>query len=280
MGKLIDLKGRRFGKLMVVERAPNIVDKNGNITAMWLCKCDCGNKSIVRSELLRNGKTQSCGCLKSRPTWNFKDLSGQRFGKLTVISRANNKHNRVAWSCKCDCGNVVSVTENALMSRNTSSCGCLKNEVLVSRVKKHGLYRSRIRNIWRLMISRCENPSCDGFQNYGGRGIKVCEEWHNLPDFAKWAYSTGYREDGDRRLQTIERIDVNGNYCPENCCWVSMKKQCNNKRTNHYITCGNVTHTLQEWADILKIPRDKLRWKLEKGDSINDLLEKNKIMQL
>jgi hypothetical protein len=105
------------------------------------------------------------------------------------------------------------------------------------------------------MKERCNNPNDKGFSRYGGRGIKLCEEWeHDFSKFREWAYSTGYDETLPRGVMTIERIDVNKGYCPENCKWVTMKTQANNKRCNHLLTHNGETKTLAEWSEITKIP--------------------------
>lgn len=110
---------------------------------------------------------------------------------------------------------------------------------------KHGMRYSRIYNIWRSMRQRCKNPNCKNYHNYGGRGISVCEDWNNFQNFYNWSLLNGYKEN-----LTIDRIDVNGNYCPDNCRWVSYKVQENNRSNNRHIEIDGVTHTLGEWSDI------------------------------
>ncbi len=152
------------------------------------------------------------------------NLVGQKFNKLTVIERDYSQNKRPYWLCKCDCGNIVSVRGDLLRSGNTKACGCL--------YKKHGqathTNRSRLYNIYHGMKKRCYNKKCNDYKYYGGRGIKICDEWL-LPNgfirFYNWAVNNGYSDS-----PTIDRVDVNGNYEPSNCRWVDMKTQLKNRR--------------------------------------------------
>lgn len=165
----------------------------------------------------------------------FIDLTGQRFGLLTAINRmGRDNNNSVVWLCKCDCGKEVTVRSYSLRSGNTKSCGCLmlsSSSRLGKKSKIHGESHARLYAVWRGMKRRCYCPRHKYFKDYGGRGIQVCEEWRdNYQAFRDWAYANGYDEMAPKGQCTIDRIDCNSNYTPENCRWVDMKTQRHNRR--------------------------------------------------
>jgi hypothetical protein len=179
------------------------------------------------------------------------DLTGQRFGRLVVVRRADTPSDNggnARWHCRCDCGNETDVLGFHLRQGRTVSCGCLQKELARAACTTHGQTGSRLYVIWGSMRARCENPHNQHYDNYGGRGITVCEEWHDFVNFMQWAERTGYREN-----LTIDRIDVNEGYNPVNCRWVTMHEQNRNKRNNINITYHGVTRCLADWAATLGI---------------------------
>ena len=193
------------------------------------------------------------------------NLAGQIFGELTVVRLVGrNKHKHYAWDCQCKCGKTVVVTSGHLRSGHTRSCGCLRDRATASRSIRHGKarrgaatgeYRS-----WQCMIRRCCNQNDPKFKDYGGRGITVCEQW-------RASFETFFEDMGDQSgtANTIERIDVNGNYEPSNCRWAASDEQAINKRSNVRITAEGVTLCIAEWSRKLGIPADRIRGRLRLG---------------
>lgn len=174
------------------------------------------------------------------------------------------------------CGNYSLVVTSELKSGHTQSCGCLQKELMKEKATTHGLTYTKVRRTWKNMIERCENEKNAQYGNYGGRGITVCDEWHDLVKFAKWAYANGFLEEKSRKEQTIERKDVNGNYEPSNCCFATMKEQSNNRRNSRKVSCNGEIHTIAEWSEITGIHRTTITWRLNKGMSAEEALEMRK----
>ena len=192
------------------------------------------------------------------------DLTGKRFGRLTVIEKHNqDKWGGWNWFGKCDCGNESIVSGGHLRGMKTKSCGCSRKE---SKNFSHKMTGSRIYSIWQAMKSRCYYDKNKRFKYYGGRGITVCDEWKNsFISFYEWSMKNGYDENAERGQCTIDRIDVNGNYEPNNCRWATIKQQANNTRRNHFIEYNGKTQTVSQWANELGVEPDSIFNRLQKG---------------
>ena len=228
--KLIDLTGQRFGLLTVLYRTRNVGKE-----AAWHCKCECGEEVDVTGYSLRSGKRKYCdrrNHVDIHNEWIEKlsvpsnDLNGRRFGRLVVVKYAG----KGKWKCLCDCGNETTVLTSSLKSGRTSSCGCLYKEKRNGKMT-HGLSKTRLYRVWLGMRSRCNDPNNLSYKRYGGRGISVCDEWNSdFKSFYDWAMNTGYDPDAPKGACTIDRINNGGNYCPENCRWITLTEQQKNKR--------------------------------------------------
>lgn len=207
----------------------------------------------------------------------FVDLTGQKFGRLTVLSRYEENNRRYAqWLCKCDCGNTKIVRTDLLKSGGVRSCGCIAREIHSKRCRELGLSRAthnksntRLYKIYSNMKDRCNRVNCPAYKDYGARGIKVCNEWENdFNKFYEWSINNGYND-----KLTIDRMDNNKGYSPDNCRWVDRKTQCLNTRYNIYITYNNETKTLKEWTDELGLSYSKTWRRLHRGWSFERAIE-------
>lgn len=262
MAKSKDLTGQRFGTLVVVERANDVVSQIGRKYRAWRCKCDCGNEKVMLQEYLRQKKDScSCGCqtAKSRKEKLSKPRKvhnpvGERYGRLTIVeelprTKAKDGHMLRVMRCVCDCGNEKITKYVSLRNRHTQSCGCWWREAPL----KHGgstkdSEYKRLYHVWCAMRNRCINPDDKNYHNYGGRGIKICNEWLNdFPSFRDWALANGYDPEAPQGETTIDRIDVDGNYEPLNCRWTDVETQANNKRDTVSVTHDGETMSVSQW---------------------------------
>jgi len=254
-GILIDITGQRFGQLTVLSRSGTA--SNGE--AKWLCRCDCGNTLDISGAQLRFGYRTVCS-KKIHSPLHIKD--GQRFGMLVVI-----EHQKDGLACRCDCGTIVIISGSRLRSGKTIDCGCMRAERQKQFSTKHGLSTSQEYNTWSSIIQRCTNDKCKEFKNYGGRGIKVCEQWKNFEIF--------YTDMGPKPTpkHSIDRIDNDGNYEPGNCRWATREEQSNNRRTNRKIGIGDQLVTIAQASRITGVSDQTISDRLKRGMSDEDAIK-------
>lgn len=202
-----------------------------------------------------------------RRNHNFKDITGQRFGRWTVIGEDRSPRLRkVKWLCRCDCGNERAVYADNLQMGYSRSCGCLKNEVAADRLTKHGMKGTPEYRCWKGIKERCTNKAKAAYPRYGGRGIEVCDRWlHSFENF--------YADMGPKpsRGHSIERINNNGHYEPDNCRWATSAEQNRNRRNNRMITM-----TLAEAVELTGVPYHTAKSRLLRGWSVRDALANDK----
>lgn len=182
----------------------------------------------------------------------FEEFIGKKFGKLLVLEKTDKRIRRhIVWKCRCDCGNIFYTQGQYLKNGQIVSCGCISKE------KQHFATHEPIHRVWNTMIERCYNPNKNQFYLYGGRGIKVCDEWicingniKAFSNFYDWSITNGYKQEllsNGKNKYTLDRINVDGDYCPENCRWITNKEQQNNKRADKLFTYNGETKTIKQW---------------------------------
>lgn len=202
-----------------------------------------------------------------------RDLSGQRFGRWTVIGRADDSitkkgYHNIMWHCVCDCGTSKDVRGKSLTEGISKSCGCLMRECVSERMSQHNGFGTRLYAVWNSMRQRCNNPNNQAYENYGGRGISICPQWDDFGVFRAWAESVGYRDDAERGELTLDRIDVDKDYSPDNCRFVDMRTQANNRRRSIIVEYDGESHPLSVWAEILGVQYPTLWKQYKNGQSI------------
>lgn len=251
-----NLIGKRFGYLLVVDK----------VNKKWLCQCNCGKLVEAETGYLNSGRKTSCGCKRS------PNLTGKRFERLTVIreeQRSSRGEHR--WLCLCDCGAEIIVLQSSLTTGNTKSCGCLKIEKTKNAVTKHGMRGSKFYTMWQNMKDRCTNPNNDKYIHYGGRGVSFCDDWSNFENFKEDLYES-YLEHikyfGEKQT-TLDRINVDGNYCKENCKFSTQQEQVINRRKQRWFRAISpngeifISRNQQEFADIHNLARGNIYYCLK-----------------
>ena len=273
-----DYIGKKFGLLTVIGQSP----KTNPYSNRFDFQCDCGNIISECPGRVLYGHKKSCGkCRKRNTSYELEqritNSIGMKFGKLTIIgvSHKNGSGKNYA-KCKCECGNIIDVLPNSLFNNESKSCGCskLNNPMLANNKStssgnyKDGRTKHLLYGTWKQMINRCENPKSKHYDRYGGRGIKVCEEWRDFWSFVKWSDSIGGKPNG----YTLDRIDNDGNYCPENCRWADWGTQMSNKSSNRYITYNGKTQTIHQWSIDIGLNEQTLTNRINRGWSIERAL--------
>lgn len=279
MGKFKDLTGEHFGRWTVIERGPDHITSGGYKFTTWKCICECGTVSNVIASRLLAGRSLSCGCLQREIASQYEDLSGNKYGRLLVLKTDENRHNKIHYICKCDCGNITSVRADSLKNGSIKSCGCLAKETAAKQgmknVKHGGCRRDytskekRLYNIWAHMKSRCRNEKDPSYKKYGALGIDYCAEWEEFKTFSDWAIANGYNNH-----LTIDRVDNTKGYCPENCRWADYYTQNNNRKNTIFINIEGEKHSLSEWCHILNMSYRTVYTRLKNGWEPNEALFK------
>ena len=244
--------GSKFGYLTILNYYYKTCSKQKHL---WVhCLCDCGKEHDGVFYDIKRGQNISCGCrCKSSDRFNLGINIGDRINRLLVLD-IYKKNKKSYAKCQCDCGNIIYVRLTVLKQQKTKSCGCLKSEIISTLQSeknnnqyKHGLTHHRLYKIWYGMKNRCYNIKQYSYKDYGGRGVQICKEWFdNFLIFYDWAMKNGYKD-----FLQIDRIDVNQNYCPQNCRWTTKTEQSRNKRNSNSlkITAFGETKSVYEWLD-------------------------------
>lgn len=250
-----DITGNRYGKLVVIEKTN---ERYANGSVKWKCQCDCGKIYYSCSSELKRGR-KSCGC-----ETKLIDLTGQKFGRLLVIGKTETKNKITYWHCVCECGKEKDVSSMALRDGRVVSCGCFSAERIGNLSRTHGKSDTRLYDIWSGIKQRCYNSNRKSYSDYGKRGILMCDEWKNdFMIFYKWALENGYTEN-----MSIDRIDVNGNYEPSNCRWVTDEEQRLNKRNTIYVEVFGEKKTLFSLCQLLGIDYKKAHSRYKRNKNI------------
>jgi hypothetical protein len=258
VGKVKDLAGQKFGSLTVLQQATNGKWNE----ARWVCLCDCG-KTVIKTtaELTRKRyPATSCGCQRKT---RLEDLTGRRFGYLTVLERAeNNNQGKTQWKCRCFCGNEIIVPAGDLKKPNREymSCGCMKWITIAKKRRTHGMSHHPAWGVWHSMKQRCLDVNHPAFHNYGGRGISVCDRWlENFENFWQDMGSTW------KKGLELDRVDNNRGYEPGNCRWVERKTNNRNRRTNRVVDSPLGRMTVAELSEKTGIGVTTLLYRLDHG---------------
>ena len=264
MGSKLNLTGRVFGMWTVIEECKN--NRQGK-NVMWICRCECGIEKEVYGCKLNNGTSKSCGHKES--------LVGKRYGKLTVISivEDNSKRDRI-WLCECDCGEYKNIPTGSLNCGNSTSCGCGRLDGLLKSITTHGQSKKGKKTpeyvAWCSMKSRCYSKTNGSYDNYGGRGVKVCDRW--LSSFENFFEDMGLKPGDEYSLDRYPNNDT-GDYEPGNCRWGTDEQQARNKRSNLCFEYDGKKMILADWAKYLGVKFNTIRNHVDKNRPFKDIFQ-------
>ena len=215
----------------------------------------------------------------------FKDdLTGKTFGELTVVKFVPTDNRRSYWLCKCSCGGEAIVYSGHLKCGHTTTCNNSSHRIgkkcsddtkqkISNANTKHSGCGERLYRVWASMLNRCNNQNEIAYKWYGAKGIKVCDEWLDYANFRQWALSSGYDENAEAHACSIDRIDGNGDYCPENCRWANAKTQANNRKSNVLLTYNGKTQTMMQWSEETGVPYGLIQQRLNRGWGVQKAIE-------
>lgn len=267
MVKALQLAGTTFGKWHVKER-----DTSKKGRAYWICECSCGRTvQSIPSGTLTTGSSVMC-----KQCANEKSLVGKTFGRLTVIKDSGERatNGSILWECKCSCGKTSLVRGSELTGGRTKSCGCYSTDVLKKVATKHGLSKvngkhTKLFRAWASMKQRCYNKNHASYKDYGGRGIDVCTEWReDFEAFHDWSIANGFSDD-----LSIDRIDNDKGYSPDNCRWVDAKTQIRNRRNTVTYNWNGSEYTLAELGELTGINKMTIKSRLNSGATLEEALD-------
>ena len=263
MERARDIAGQTFGYLTA--KYVSGTTKEGK--RIWACECKCGNVANAIINNLTLGHTKSCGCLR---TSKKDDLVGRVFGRLTAVEDAGlNKHRQPTWRCLCECGNEIVTTANSLKTGNSTSCGCLRDEKALAANTKHGMCKHPLYGTWHAMTQRCHNPVAHAYEQYGGRGITVADEFRDVTAFIDYVE----QELGPKpsKKHTIDRIDNNRGYERGNLRWATRPVQARNRRGLVLVSLCGQEMTLTDACEIFGLNRFKAYYRHSAGWPLVDV---------
>lgn len=254
MSQIRDITGQTFGDLTALFPVQYVPKRK---SVLWRCKCKCGRFVDYLLSTLTIGKAKCCGkCDYRSRISRHHNITNQRFGKLVAIHplKEMDPKRGTIWHCKCDCGNEIDTPLEYLVRGYRKSCGCYNT---TDRVKYKTEEEKILRDKWKHMMQRCYLKTCDCYDDYGGRGIQVCEEWRNSKRaFIDWGLKSGFKKGLE-----LNRINNNGNYCPENCNWETDEGQANNRRNSRFLKVDDLEMTCGRWDRYLGLNPGNVWWR-------------------